>query len=275
MAMNPRGVWAGALGLALGLTGGWLLPGGGTAPRTEAGGSAAEVAALTDALARAQHETTALAAEVATLRATLARTEAAEAPEASPPDDSALETESASEEATDVAARPDEAQAFDDAALEILAFSEGEIRRLRERHEALELERLYLRDQARREGWLHRPRYQSELRALRQEAIDELGEREYDAMLYAAGRNNRVIVTRRFANSAAEAAGIRAGDALLSYDGLRIFDASTIVQATAAGQPGASTELRIERGGEEIRLFVPRGPLGVQLRQGRRPPDGP
>ena len=273
MATNTRLVWAGALGLALGLAGGWLLPRTGMAPAPRAGtdDSAAEVAALTDALARAQHERAALAAQLAALRATLAQAEAAEA---SPLEASPLETEGPSEEAADVAARPDDAQAFDDAALAILAFSEAEIRRLRERHEALELERLYLRNQARREGWLHRPRYQRELAALRQETIDDLGERDYDAMLYAAGRNNRVIVTRRFANSAAEAAGIRAGDALLSYDGLRIFDASTIVQATAAGQPGASTELRIERGGEEIRLFVPRGPLGVHLRQGRRPPDG-
>lgn len=273
MAVNARVVWAAGLGLALGLAGGWLLSGAPSGdppqPVRPAGNIetvAAEVAAVADMLQRERRAREALEAEVAALRASLAESEPSEVPGAETALDEG-ETPTA-----DVAAEPDPA-GFDAAALEALDLDAAEIRRLRERHEELELERLYLRDLARREGWLNRPRYRRELAALRQEALEQLGGRDYDAMLYATGRNNRVIVSRPLANSPAEVAGLRAGDAILSYDGKRIFEPRAIVEATASGERGSLTELRIERDGEELRLFVPRGPLGITLRRGRRPPD--
>lgn len=159
------------------------------------------------------------------------------------------------------------------AELQSLGVSAEEAERLRKRYEALELDRVYLRNQARRERWLGRPRYQRELHALDQQALADLGEQAYDEMLYAAGRNNRVIVSHLLANSPAQAAGLQPGDVLMRYAGQRVFDARTILSLTAQGKPGATTEVRVDRGGQDVRLFVPRGPLGVQLRLARRPPD--
>ena len=76
------------------------------------------------------------------------------------------------------------------------------------------------------------------------------------------------------ADSAAERAGLRAGDELISYDGRRIFEAQTVVRATAEGEAGGTTELRVRRGDEELRFLLPRGPIGIRLQPARRPPEG-
>lgn len=268
MAFPLRIAAAGLLGLAVGLVVGLRW----TATRAPADlalpaepAADPQLAALRGDLEQERERRRSLEQELAALRESLAQAEALAKTEGGPePGDPA---------ATETPEDAEDDPGFDPQALADLGWSAAAVRRLQERHERLELDRLYLRDQARREGWLHRRRHQRELAALRQATLDELGEEDYDAMLYAAGRNNRVIVTRSLANSPAEAAGLRAGDALLSYDGQRIFDPTTIVQATASGVAGTPTELRFERGGEEMRIFLPRGPLGIHLRRGRRPPD--
>lgn len=267
MALRTQVLLAGAGGIALGLLLGGLLPGTDELPPRVAATAPREDAQLrTDALRIERQERETLEIELAALRKALAANEAKQQPASPVTDSSATETDTESDGG--------DAAGFDVAVLAEQGFSRAEIERLQERHEALELARVYLRNQARREGWLGGTRFRRERVALRDEAIDDLGERDYDAMLYAAREQNRVIVARPLAHSPAEAAGLRAGDALLRYDGQLIFDLATIVEATADGVPGTLTELRVERGGEEIRLFVPRGPLGVQLRLGRRMPVG-
>ena len=166
------------------------------------------------------------------------------------------------------------AAGFDSAALLERGYTEPEIQRLRERFEAFELEMLYLGDRARREGWRQRPRFQLEAERLRGALRAELGDRDFDAALYASGRNNRVVVAGVLKDSAAERAGLRAGDELISYDGRRIFEAQTVVRATAEGDAGGTTELRVRRGDEELRFLLPRGPIGIRLQPARRPPEG-
>ena len=74
--------------------------------------------------------------------------------------------------------------------------------------------------------------------------------------------------------SPASAAGIRAGDAVLAYDGTRLFDASTLREATTQGRAGETVPVDISRDGERLHLFVPRGPLGVRLQESRLRPAG-
>lgn len=163
---------------------------------------------------------------------------------------------------------------FDAAALLARGYTEQEVDRLRERFEAYELELLYLGDQARREGWQGRGRHKIAAKMLQDGLRAELGERDYDAALYASGRNNRVRVAGVLAGSAAERAGLRDGDELISYDGRRIFDAQSVVRATGEGEPGSTTELRVRRGDEELRVELPRGPIGIRLEAVRREPEG-
>jgi hypothetical protein len=205
-----------------------------------------------------------LAAEVARLSAALEvaqaqRGDAATADEVETPDPDAAD---ADPEAAHVSA------------LEAAGWRPTDIERLRREFDAYELERLYLRDRATREGWRGSARFRREQRELLDELHDELGDGDYDAALYAEGRNNRVMVQSLLDDSPAEASGLRVGDEILRYAGERIFEPIRLVRLTVAGEAGRPVEMRVLRGGEEIRLFVPRGPLGARLRPVSRPPIG-
>lgn len=215
----------------------------------------AEGPALTETLAQARDEREALEREVSALRARLA-----DAP------------------SSDLDARPEpaevpsDAEAFDADSLLLAGVPDHEIEHLRARFDAFELDLLYLQDEANREGW-EGGQLQRERQALRAEMRSELGDDDYDAMLFATGRKNRVIATDVLAGSAADQAGIRSGDAILEYAGERIFDAMSLMRATREGEAGVPTEIRAERDGRVVRVFVPRGPVGIRLGRERRLPD--
>lgn len=143
-----------------------------------------------------------------------------------------------------------------------------EIDELYQRFETIELERLYVRDAATRDGWIGKPRFKRRMRELdkRYRALgDEYGEETYDWILYAAGSKNRILVTRVMQGSAAEDVGLEAGDIVLRYDDQRIFDSRALQQATTSGEVGETVALDVLRNGELIRVYPPFGPLGVHL----------
>ena len=147
---------------------------------------------------------------------------------------------------------------------------------VKELQDELALQRLYVRDQAEREGWLRTPRYRDAMQALNEREASfaqDLGDDDYERYLYAIGRPNRVLVGDVLANGPAQQAGIQVGDAILSYGGERIFDAGTLVNATRTGTAGMSTGLEIERDGQTQLVYVPRGPLGINLRVARVKPS--
>ncbi len=165
-------------------------------------------------------------------------------------------------------AAPRESPWFDDASLRAAGIAADEIARMRERFEELELEALTLRDRATREGWLATPRFAQEARALeelRQALRGELGDDRFDWYLYAQDRPNRVEIRDVLHRSPGAEAGLQAGDLVLRYDGVRVFALEELVRATAAGRFGEQIAVELERGGEPIRAFVRRGPLGVRL----------
>ncbi len=138
---------------------------------------------------------------------------------------------------------------------------------LRARYEQLELERLYLRNQSRREGW-DRQRLRDELRAVERkesEIKEQLGEDAYDAYRFAAGLPNRVAVTSVLPSAQAGEAGIEPGDFIMRYDDERIYDWFDLQEATAAGQVGEMVSLEVERDGETLQFYLQRGPLGIRM----------
>ncbi len=163
---------------------------------------------------------------------------------------------------------------FDEDALRAAGVHPADIERLREAWEEHELERLYLTDRARREGWARTSRYRQELRALGTGFRDDLGEDAYDALLYATGRPNRVVVGDVLDRSPAQAAGLAPGDVIVDYDGARVYAPSELQKATSLGRAGESVTMEVLRDGRSIRLRVDRGPLGVLLTEERRPPLG-
>ena len=273
------------IGLAVGLAAAWLWlgRGGSSSPPSGAAGARpaaeapaalpGELTALGAQLAAERAAREALALEVEALRAEVRRLSGAGAPVEAPPRESAAVSPAL--EPPPGPALPLAAPAFDEQSLVDAGFDPREAARLREATEQLELEQLYLRDRAVREGWAGTPRFAEEARALdaRGRALrEELGDDRYDWLLFASGRPNRVIVQSVMERSPAGDAGLLAGDAILSYGGTRLFDVSALRDATTGGRPGESVPVDVARGGERIRLYVPRGPLGVRLEELRQRP---
>jgi hypothetical protein len=275
MKMRARVTAAGIGGLVLGLAMGLLLRGRDGEPTSAPAPAAGDVAAAAppgldafrDELARERAAREALQADVDELRDAVLEWAAL------------LPEESLTEEADSVdarddreAARPEESPWFDADALLETGLAAPEVERLRGRFAEHELAELYLRDRASREGWLQKPGYRQALREMREAFRAEVGEEDYDRMLYAAGRQNRVRIVDVLPDSPAQRAGLAAGDVVLSYAGERMFEILPLTQATRGGHPGDPTEIRYVRNGEERRVYVPRGPLGVRLGPGRLPP---
>lgn len=156
---------------------------------------------------------------------------------------------------------------FDVARLDASGMPERDVEDLRRLFEAVELERLYVQNQATRERW-DRSRLAEELAALgeRTRSVRETyGDETYDWFLYAADRTNRVRVESVLGGSAADEAGLRAGDVILSYDGSRIFKPGSLVRGTLQGRLGDRVEVIVQRAGSTHTVNVPVGPLGIRL----------
>ena len=155
---------------------------------------------------------------------------------------------------------------FDEQALVASGIDEARARELKLYFEQLELERLRLRDRAAREGWDgSRRRQEFALLGEREDSLrEQLGEHEYAAYLYAAGRPNSVEITSVLASAPAGQAGIRSGDRILRYAGERIYSPRELRLATTGGEFGAPVEIEVERDGETLRVYLARGPMGVR-----------
>ncbi len=182
--------------------------------------------------------------------------------------------------AAEVAAEPEPAPragargTFDAGALRSAGLSAGEVQWLRENWERSQLDTLYLTDQALREGWgmgrLRGARLQQRL-----EFQDEIGPAMYDLMLYATGRENRVVVRDVYAGSAAEVSDLRAGDVIIAYAGTPVFGPRDLRLLSSSGEAGLLVTIQVNRGGTLENLQIERGPLGVSTRRERVQPPRP
>ncbi len=93
----------------------------------------------------------------------------------------------------------------------------------------------------------------------------EIGDADYEAYLRAQGRPDTINITGILSGSPAAAAGLQAGDRILSYAGTRVFDMQEINPLIMAGTPGESVMMEIERQGQRTQVVVPRGPLGIMM----------
>ena len=143
---------------------------------------------------------------------------------------------------------------------------------MKEVWEEREMEKLYLTDEANRNGTIRNKEFYDRLANLNRTVREELGDELYDAFLYATGTPNRVVVKQVLENSPAGYSGLATGDVVIRYSGERIFDALRFKQATADGEVGRPVSIEVERDGEVFSFGIPRGPLGVQLSRGSYPP---
>ena len=236
-----------------------------SAPSTET----AAMAALRRALAEERDARLALAAEVEWLRsliqddaeaADLGEATATSLPASLEVDDTTVEDSSGKE------------PMFNEKALVEHGVPADEAARLRATFEKSEMELLYLRDQAIREGWHGKGRYALAVRDLRNGLREEIGDESFDMVLFASGRKNRALLKDVMNDSPGGAAGLEPGDVVLRYDGELIFSPTALTRATHQGKAGAPIAMDVLRRGEEIRVYLPRGPIGAQLKAVRRPP---
>jgi C-terminal processing protease CtpA/Prc len=132
----------------------------------------------------------------------------------------------------------------------------------------IEMERLYLHDQATREGWVGTPRYRQENMILNEREEDlrlELGDSDYDLYLYGTGQPNRVIIQSVIEGSPAQKVGIQSKDIAYSYAGNRLYTIRDLVTATTEGIANESVLLEVVRDGQIYEFYLSRGPLGVRV----------
>jgi hypothetical protein len=149
-------------------------------------------------------------------------------------------------------------------------FRRDDVERFRARIDQIELERLYLRSRAAREGWLATPRFQQESAAIdaqQQGLRGEFGEELYDWLLYSTGQPNRVGVAEVLAGSPGESAGLANGDVIVRYDEQLMLTVADLLTATQSGRAGELVPVEVQRRGEAstVRLFLPRGPIGARI----------
>jgi hypothetical protein len=164
--------------------------------------------------------------------------------------------------------RPSATGGVSEAALTAAGFSSSEAAYFRRLHDQAAMARLYLRDQAEREGWMGTPRYFESLQEIRtdlQSVRDSMDDETLSRYLYALGQPNQVTVQRVLTGSAAANAGLEPGDVLISYEGSRVFAVSDVRRATRSGQAGDTVTIEVLRDGQRIQAYLPRGPLGVTM----------
>jgi hypothetical protein len=167
---------------------------------------------------------------------------------------------------------PKAQDSFDEDALVQLGIGAEDAAWLHERSDEFDMEKLYLADRATREGWLLTPRYRLATQGLDRELHNELGEELYDRLLYATGQKNRVAVRYVLKQSPAEEARIQVGDVILRYADTRVFNAYDLMRATTQGEAGDPVPVELLREGKTVRVYLPRGPIGVRLRAKRQVP---
>lgn len=189
-----------------------------------------------------------------------------QASEVSRPDPSSR-TEPESSESTASADHP----GFDEVALVEQGVDPRDAARLHDRWMRYELDRQVIADQALREGWFMQPQHVAELTDLDRELREDLAD-DYDGFLYASGQLNRLVAGDVFDGSTASAAGLRRGDQILSYNGVRVFTPGDLMLASAQGAPGESVPVKILTNGDTKTIYVEPGPLGVKIEHKIEPP---
>jgi membrane-associated protease RseP (regulator of RpoE activity) len=105
----------------------------------------------------------------------------------------------------------------------------------------------------------------------------ELGDADYERYLRGTGRPTEVQVFDVLASSAAERAGIKPGDQIVSYAGTRVFDMRELNALSREGNPGETVIVEVRRNGRIEQVAVPRGVLGMSgggMRGGQGGPGG-
>ncbi|MDH3327335.1 MAG: PDZ domain-containing protein [Gammaproteobacteria bacterium] len=152
------------------------------------------------------------------------------------------------------------------------------VSRIQRLAEKKEMDQLYLRNTAVREGWFGTEKYFDKNNKLELQSNiyrEELGDEKYDHFLYTSQLTNRITIQSVLSDSPAEQAGLLAGDFILSYNNKRVFNWSDLTALTANGEAGESIPIEVQRNKQTLQYFIARGPLGIRLNSERVNPNLP
>jgi hypothetical protein len=243
--------------------------GAGSAERSNADDrrlSEARLAALEDAFAAEVDERVALEARVAELSAELealgagpARAARAGGAAAEARDPGGLDDVAGvrARVLRDARGTPEERQRRSVEQLIAAGFAPDRAEWINRRTQELRMQGMQAQYEARRDG--RAPPADVEATTLR----TELGDQDYERFLTAMGRSTTVNIMGVLASSPAERAGIQEGDEIVAYDGKRVFDVQELNELTLGGASGESVVVDVRRGGQNLQIVLPRGPLGV------------
>lgn len=153
---------------------------------------------------------------------------------------------------------------FEDETLEKIGMEEKEVARIRERWEKFQLDLLYYRDQNARGERTPAEQLQKRV-AMEFELAQDLGEANYDALLFASKQHNRIVVTNVIPDSEAEWVGLEVGDHVIRYGDIRTWKPRDLKLASRAGEKGELTRIEVWRGDHIETMYVRRGPIGIQM----------
>jgi hypothetical protein len=155
-------------------------------------------------------------------------------------------------------------RSFDDSRLEATeCFSSDEIARMRSRWEEFQEQRRDLVGRVNRGDPARGGAEWSELQLTLREALGDAG---YNGLLYATGQTNSVRLADLPRGSRAAEAGLRQWDQILSYDGVQIYERSTIEELTLGEFPEHRVEIEVHHTDYTTEtLLIEPGPLGVRL----------
>jgi hypothetical protein len=140
----------------------------------------------------------------------------------------------------------------------VAGFSSDRAEWINRRVQELRMQAMQAQSEARREG--RPPPADVEAATLRA----ELGEQDYERFLIARGVPASVSIREVLASSPAERAGLQRGDEIFSYDGQRVFNVQELNELTLIAASGESAVVDVRRNGENLRVVVPRGPIGIR-----------
>lgn len=261
--MRPRWILGPAPGLLLLLL---LLPGcQEEAPQPQPAGDSAQQAQI-DALRRElEQERTLRAALAAELVAQ--QTQRGEPPPEAPPT-TAPDAPGQAREVPDAETAEPRAQGrpwFDADSLLVRGMPPHEVERIQDYFGKSQMQQIELQHQAMREGWFKTKRYHNERRQIDADFRAKIGDEDYDVLLYASGKRNRVVVADVVDRSPGFRAGFEAGDVIIRYDDTRIFRGTEVQRLSSQGRIGESIPVEVLRNGEILRLYIDRGPMGFGL----------
>lgn len=98
---------------------------------------------------------------------------------------------------------------------------------------------------------------------LRDALREELGPADYESYLVAMGFPTDVDIREVIPSSPAARAGLKPGDRVVTYAGQRVFDVGDLNRLTLEGQTGETVAVDVIRDGQQLQLYLPRGPIGI------------